>query len=393
MSTLIGSNRGSKPLPAQLSKRHIVNEGLLKPSIVMEETELRQRITEPSESSIEDVIPVRSKTSSITKHHEGFQTLCVMEFAVGTPAFTTEWLLSKIQASRNDSGGELQAELVQDDTGKPATIHVGATTERLLIAAELMELKKPYHDGSLREVSVGDLKNFQNTDDLDAFLLMAEKQRIVLHEMKLIRAPEDDLEIPGFDELKLYPGEVIIPKCLNNGIIVKLFPLHDKEELKRLEKEWYFTVINIQPLDKIREYFGETVAMYFAFLGFYMMALIPPAFMGFLTLLLTWQHVTMQVSFCVMNLIWATVFLEMWKRYAATLAYKWGSLGEMKFEAARAEYYGSLGTNAITGRLEPKYPKRKAGGEILRWICSCCRVMSASGCHDHARVFSCPGHG
>lgn len=101
------------------------------------------------------------------------------------------------------------------------------------------------------------------------------------------------------------------------------------------------------------------MAMYFAFLGFYMMALIPPAFMGFLTLLLTWQHVTMQVSFCVMNLIWATVFLEMWKRYAATLAYKWGSLGEMKFEAARAEYYGSLGTNAITGRLEPKYPKRK----------------------------------
>lgn len=41
---------------------------------------------------------------------------------------------------------------------------------------------------------------------------------------------------------------VTVPKCLNNGIIVKLFPLHDKEELKRLEKEWYFTVINIQPL-------------------------------------------------------------------------------------------------------------------------------------------------
>ena len=84
----------------------------------MEETELRQRITEPSESSIEDVIPVHSKTSSITKHHEGFHTLCVMEFAVGTPASTTEWLLSKIQASQNDGGGELQAELVQDDTGK-----------------------------------------------------------------------------------------------------------------------------------------------------------------------------------------------------------------------------------------------------------------------------------
>ena len=38
---------------------------------------------------------------------------------------------------------------------------------------------------------------------------MAEKQRILLHELKVIRAPEHDLDIPGFAEVKLYPGQAI----------------------------------------------------------------------------------------------------------------------------------------------------------------------------------------
>ena len=45
---------------------------------------------------------------------------------------------------------------------QPAMIHISATTERLLVAAELMELKKPYHDGSLREVSLANLNHFKN---------------------------------------------------------------------------------------------------------------------------------------------------------------------------------------------------------------------------------------
>ena len=42
------------------------------------------------------------------------------------------------------------------------TVHVSATTERLLCAAELMELKKPYADGLLREIAMDDIDHFQN---------------------------------------------------------------------------------------------------------------------------------------------------------------------------------------------------------------------------------------
>lgn len=42
-------------------------------------------------------------------------------------------------------------------------VHVSASTPRLLIAAELMEMKKPYQDGTLREISVDDISHYKNS--------------------------------------------------------------------------------------------------------------------------------------------------------------------------------------------------------------------------------------
>jgi hypothetical protein len=39
---------------------------------------------------------------------------------------------------------------------------------------------------------------------------------------------------------------------------------------------WY----KYQPLDKVREYFGEQIGMYFGWLGYYSSALIIPAILG-----------------------------------------------------------------------------------------------------------------
>ena len=34
------------------------------------------------------------------------------------------------------------------------------------------------------------------------------------------------------------------------------------------------------------------------------------------------------VLFSIFNVIWATIYLEMWKRKSAELAYRWGTLDE-----------------------------------------------------------------
>ena len=99
--------------------------------------------------------------------------------------------------------------------------------------------------------------------------------------------------------------------------------------------------------------------MYFAFLGFYTMALIPPAFIGLVSALLGNKNVNLQLFFAVFNMVWVTVFLEAWKRRCSVLSYKWGTIRTEVYEEARPEYYGRLATNKITDRLEPRYPKWK----------------------------------
>jgi Calcium-activated chloride channel. len=59
--------------------------------------------------------------------------------------------------------------------------------------------------------------------------------------------------------------------------------------------------------EEIRLYFGEAVALYFTFLGFYTVALLLPMVLGFLQLFLFTESIAF---FSVFNVLWVTIFLE-----------------------------------------------------------------------------------
>ena len=45
-------------------------------------------------------------------------------------------------------------------------VHVSATVVRLLESAEHMELKKTYHDGTLRELCMDDIGNYKDSGEV-----------------------------------------------------------------------------------------------------------------------------------------------------------------------------------------------------------------------------------
>ncbi|KAM3670006.1 anoctamin-9 [Ammospiza maritima maritima] len=153
------------------------------------------------------------------------------------------------------------------------------------------------------------------------------------------------------------------------------FPLHKKEEIREiLKKKWarWSVLFKEQPIEQIRCYFGEKVALYFAWLGWYTYLLIFAAMAGLATVatgatvfsssqvskeicnanntimcplcdqncsfwLLSdtcmYAKVTHMIDneatvvFAMFMAIWATVFLELWKRERANVVTSWDLYG------------------------------------------------------------------
>ncbi|KAG7468363.1 hypothetical protein MATL_G00142190 [Megalops atlanticus] len=147
------------------------------------------------------------------------------------------------------------------------------------------------------------------------------------------------------------------------------FCLHEKKEQKELRKRWarWTACFQGQPIDDVRKYFGEKVALYYLWLGWYTYLLIPPAIVGVVVFLYgvaffktsplinevceadtimcplcdkrckvwqlsdtcTYAKVNIlfdnegTVAFAMFMAIWATLFLEFWKRHRATFVSKW----------------------------------------------------------------------
>ncbi len=90
-------------------------------------------------------------------------------------------------------------------------------------------------------------------------------------------------------------------------------------------------------LDEIKNYFGATIAIYFAFLEYYTFALVPLVLLVFFFSLINVDELWNNLIFALINVLWGTVFLEFWKRNCATLTHRWGTLKQSLGNCANAK--------------------------------------------------------
>ncbi|XP_061570126.1 anoctamin-4-like [Cololabis saira] len=240
----------------------------------------------------------------------------------------------------------------------------------------------------------------------DTFFNNATRSRIVHHILQRVK----------YEEGKNKMG---INRLLSNNSYEAAFPLHEgnyhsknsirthgAENHRHLLYEcwaWWGVWYKYQPLDLIRRYFGEKIGLYFAWLGWYTGMLFPAALVGLLVFvygLFTVEQCQVSkeicqatdivmcpicdqycpflrlsdsciyakvthlfdngatVFFAVFMAVWATVFLEFWKRRRAVLAYDWDLIDwEEEEDEIRpqfeAKYSKKERMNPISGKPEP----------------------------------------
>ena len=76
--------------------------------------------------------------------------------------------------------------------------------------------------------------------------------------------------------------------------------------------------------EDIRAYFGESVALYFSFLGFYTTALCGPAALGLLQLVFSVDTLHEYALYSLFNMLWVTVFLEVGTRSGPAESWRTG---------------------------------------------------------------------
>ncbi|XP_051878950.1 anoctamin-10 [Pristis pectinata] len=302
------------------------------------------------------------RNSSISEDNEfTFTPLVVLELAKETQDEMVEWLTQRIKGRKHLGGAHLYIKPLDDKAEKTRVYLIGASWRRLLLGAEALGLVKEYQDGSMRAFTYQNKEDYKYfSDDSYDFLTMAERQYIIKRELENLRAIDETM-VPGHPQAKLYPGKSIIRRLQTSGLLLRIYPLHNKEELKKLSTIWYKRLhIALQPLNDIEKYFGQNIALYFAFLEYFTIALFPMAIIGVPYYFFAWEDYDKYIVFATFNLLWSTIVLEVWKRWCAKLSYQWGTLlMKREFEEPRPGFHGKLGINPATGRKEPTYPTYK----------------------------------
>ncbi|GIY36096.1 anoctamin-10 [Caerostris extrusa] len=285
-----------------------------------------------------------------------FKTLYILIFSQTASTETIFWLTDLLSRSQSNGGAELLIR-VSNVESEGVIVEIGANHIRLLEAAETLEITKEDKNGNIREFIFSSLDLFLKPgSNIDNLLSTAEKQRIILEEIMGIRSLEKKTLV-GYPDILLYPGQSIIQVCRNNGIITNLYPLHELAELEVLKKKWTFTSL---PISDIRNYFGESVAFYFSFIYCYTWYLLPPAIIGAIQTVISFDISRSYIFFAIFKMIWVTLFLEYWKRKSNELAYSWGTLRLVNIPKLHPTFRGlHMDIDPVTKQHVPVYPAYK----------------------------------
>ncbi|KAM9317962.1 anoctamin-7 isoform 2-T2 [Pholidichthys leucotaenia] len=274
------------------------------------------------------------------------------------------------------------------------------------------EVPNPPPDYYTCQFRANKLERFLGSDNQDTFFKTTQRHQ-VLYEL---------LARTQYGSVK--KGEVGIDRLVSEGVFTAAYPLHEGDyQLPKLPVALQSLGLRqilygywarwscwrrYQPLDHIREYFGEKIALYFAWLGFYTGWLLPASLVGTVIFLIGfglmatdvpakemcdsadafimcpicnicsyWNYSSICVTYragilfdnggtvflSVFMSLWAVTFLEYWKRTCSSLSHRWDCSEFQDIEERPRPEFTAMAPmtmrNPVTGSEEPYFPEKK----------------------------------
>jgi hypothetical protein len=151
---------------------------------------------------------------------------------------------------------------------------------------------------------------------------------------------------PGEEEDVIDFDKLMNPEDPSMKIVEAYFPLHHDRVRLQLLMEWARPMDKPQPLELVREYFGEKMALFYTWFGFYNTMLWIPAIAGFLlfvTQILSYSQTgslenPYSVVYACVIALWSNTFCSLWKQLENTRKYQWDMLAFEDLEDLREEF-------------------------------------------------------
>eukprot|EP01038_Epipyxis_sp_PR26KG_P004369 gene4369-6181_t len=269
-------------------------------------------------------------------------------------------------------------------------LKIRCPTWRLEEMAEQMHLKIRSRGGHLKPFKVSRRGTFLSLGGNGAIFRSSERQQIIDY---IIRSKIKDGGAELDENTKL--GKQIVQR----------FPLHMYSKLITIRHAWvtfwkreqhgnvaegwspfsvsyatsyklmndsvnhFFENLMIQPLDSVAEYFGESVAFYFAFMSFYTRWLVFPSILGFIVFCVQMQTRTLDHWLCtfysIIIMIWASFMFAFWRQKSSALAYRWGVLDYEVEETERPQFRGTKTYDETSGEIRKTYSLWKRVGRYI----------------------------
>ena len=174
---------------------------------------------------------------------------------------------------------------------------------------------------------------------LDGFELFSSANQLSMIKEVVYSEPYDD-GVAQDDE------PIDFDTLIQDEVAIAYFPLHHDRMRLKLLNEWARTFGKPQPLEMVREYFGEKIALFYTWYGYYITMLFIPGLVGIALVVSQfyyypesqWLENPYTPIFAIIMSVWASMFTQLWQSLETTRKYEWDTLEFENQESVREEF-------------------------------------------------------